>query len=154
MSSFLKLYAPQIWLLPTHTGTSGKDEPGFQEGSPAIPITTLQFWCYWTGITGGDATSTVDLTVFTYSQVGGRTNKTQCAIAEVLVGAATTATEFELTSLAAPADGSVQLRIGNFGDDDGRYLRMYGEYFYAIIDNAGTAYTAGEVKIAPAGWAV
>jgi len=153
MSSLLKLYPTQIWLLPTHTGQSGDRNPGFQELSPPQPITTLQFWVYWIGLTGGDATSTVDLTVFTYSLVGGEAFKTTCNIGKIITDT-TPAASYELTADADPADGGVHLRIGNFNDTDTKQLRFFGEYFYAVIDNAGTAYTAGEVKVAPAGWAI
>jgi hypothetical protein len=111
----------------------------------------LQFWVYWIGLTGGDGTSTVDLEVFTYSLVGGTTYTTQCKIGEIITDTTPSST-YTCTSLAAPSDGAVHLRIGNWNDTDTKQLRFFGEYFYAVIDNAGTAYTAGEVKIAPAGW--
>jgi hypothetical protein len=151
--SLITFYPVVQWILPTEAGDpKGKDEPLFEEQSPPVPILQLQVWVVWSSVTGGDSTSKGQLTCWIYSSAFGEDSDKKAKLCAVSSGAATVYDDFDLFTGAAPSDGSAHIRIGNFNDDDGRKMGIYGDRFRLVVDNPGTAYTDGLIKIAPLGY--
>lgn len=151
MSQF-KNYEIAEWTLPTDVGVSRKDDPLFEETSPSQPVTYLQFWVDWKNMAGGGPSSTLDIEVFIYGSYFRTNAENKAWIAQVGAAAATTVQTYQLASTAAPADGSDYIRIGNQHNEDGRFMRIFGERYRVVILNGGTAYTGGKVTVAPVGW--
>jgi hypothetical protein len=152
----IKTYVKKTWDVTSDMGTGRGKEPGYQQDSPADPVTILQCYAQYTGIAGGDGTSKIEITCHQLVDLfGSPTTNIPLQIHEVGDSGGTPVETFNLfTGAGAPSDGLKQLRIGNWDYADARAMRMFAENFEFVVDNPGTAYTAGYVNIIPVGYIV
>lgn len=150
--SRIRTYPILEWDIPGDMGQLKGRQKLFIELSPPEPIIQLQIWIRWYGILGGDASSKLEVTSSTFTNALAVNNINASVISLVNATGGTTYETYELENNAAPPNGGNLFRVGNFGNDDGRKMSIYGDNYFLVVQNSGTAYTAGKVIIAPMGW--
>jgi hypothetical protein len=152
MSTKVAWLNQETWNIPADLGGAKGKQPAFKEESPAEPFIFMHIWLDFKNLLGGDATSYVELSAFSYGLAFQQDYESELTFSIVGDALPTIYKPYQLFAGAAPADSGILLRVGNFNTNDGRQLKMYVENFYFKLDGFGTAYTGGVARLSPVVW--
>ena len=149
MSEFKSLDFAQ-WIMPGDESTYQFDVQ--LSGDNTVDV--LQALFVWTGVTGGDGLSYLDVEVFIYTTYFGVTHEAACSLCAVDTTTGITYSKVGLASGPSPSDGSVYLRVGNYENIDGRNMKVKGERLRIKMTNQSITYSGGTLSVIPHGWSL
>jgi len=142
------------WNIPADLGGSRGKQPAFKEESPAEPFLQMHIWVDFQNILGGASDSICTLTAKGYGLRFQQDYEEDLFFSIVGDTTPTVYSSYDIFSGAAPSDDGMLLRVGNFGINDGRLMKLYTENFYFVLNATGTAYTSGVARLAPTTWGI